>query len=270
MSDARRLHRRQLLWQGLVGAGVLAVGPAVLRAASTPVADLGRLQLAAASVAPPPIVTRAQWGADESLRGGRPDFAPLNRAIVHHTVTANHEPDPAARVRAIYEYHVRGNRWSDIGYNFLVDPSGRIYEGRSAGGGGPFGEDGSGRSVIGAHAEGHNTGSVGIALLGTYSGAAVVPTGPALEAVAALVAWKFGTRGIDPTGAGALIGHRDVVSTGCPGEGLYRRLAELRLAAAARIAAASRPADDDDGDGDGDGDGGIVEELLDPVGGLLG
>ena len=260
MSDPRRLHRRQLLWQGLVGAGVLAVGPAALRAASTPGADLGRLRLVAASVAAPPIVTRAQWGADESLRRGTPDFAPITRVIVHHTVTANREADPAARVRAIYEYHVRGNRWSDIGYNFLVDPSGRIYEGRS-GGGGPFGEDGSGRGVIGAHADGHNTGSVGIALLGTFSGAAAVPTGPALEAVAAVVAWKFAGRGIDPTATGRLIGHRDVVPTGCPGEGLYHQLAELRRAAAIRIAAASRPADDD---------GGIVEELLDAVGGLLG
>ena len=260
MTDSRRLHRRQLLWQGVVGAGALAVGPALLRSGAPPV-DLRRVRLAAA-VPAPPIVTRAEWGADESLRRGTPEFAPINRAIVHHTVTANDETDPAARVRAIHEFHVVGNRWADIGYNFLVDGAGRIYEGRSAGGGGPFGEDGSGAGVTGAHAEGHNTGSVGIAVLGTYTGAGVVPSEAALDGVAAVVAWKLGNRNVDPRAAGTLIGHRDVVATGCPGEGLHRQLPQLRERSAARIAAASRPARNDDD--------GIVEDLLDALGGLLG
>lgn len=261
MSDPRRLQRRQLLWQGLVGAGVLAAGPTLLRAGSPPSVDLAGARLVGAMAAPP-IVSRAEWGADESLRRGTRDFAPITRAIVHHTVTANAEPDPAARVRAIHEFHVVGNRWADIGYNFLVDAAGRIYEGRSAGTGPPFGEDGAGHGVIGAHADGHNTGTVGIAVLGTYTGAGAVPTQAALDAVAAVVAWKFGNRGIEPRGAGSLISHRDVVATGCPGEGLHRQLPQLRERSAARIAAASRPAGDDDG--------GIIEQVLDAVGGLLG
>ncbi|CAN5242358.1 hypothetical protein BH24ACT1_BH24ACT1_02010 [soil metagenome] len=258
----RRLQRRQVLWQALMGAGALTVGPGLLRSLTPPApveTDLGPL-VPVVAVASPPIISRAQWGADESLRSGGPDFAPIGRVIVHHTVTATQEPDPAARVRAIYHYHVGGNGWSDIGYNFVVDGAGRIYEGRSAGGGRHDGEDSSGRGVIGAHAAGHNTGSVGIAVLGTYTDDGVTPSEAALDAVTAIAAWKLGPRGIDPMASGVLIGHRDVVATGCPGNGCHRRLPELRERTRARIVApASAPA----------ADSGLVENLLDTVGSLL-
>ena len=259
----RRLQRRQLLWQALAGAGALTVGPGLLSSLAPPprAKDLGPL-LPVAAVGQPPVVTRAHWGANEALRSGSPDFAPIRRVIVHHTVTSIQEPDPAARMRAIYAYHVQGNGWSDIGYNFVVDNSGLIYEGRSAGGGRHDGEDVSGQGVIGAHAAGHNTGSVGVAILGTYTADQVTPTDAALDAVASIAAWKLGPRGVDPFAAGALIGHRDVVATGCPGNGLYRRLPELRQRPRDRIVAPA-PAPGADGEG-------LVENLLDAVGGLLG
>ncbi|MGI9119252.1 MAG: N-acetylmuramoyl-L-alanine amidase [Acidimicrobiales bacterium] len=263
------LQRRQLLWQGVVGAGALTLGPRALRAlgAAVPATDLSSAATIAAVVVAPPIVTREQWGADESLRRASPDFAPVNRAIVHHTVTATNEPDPAGRIRAIQEFHVRGNGWADIGYNFVVDSAGRVYEGRFARNYGPGelhdGEDGSGREVIGAHALGHNAGSVGIAILGNYADGGVTPTEATLEAVVAVVAWKLGSRSIDPGAAGALIGHRDVVSTGCPGDGLYQRLPELRDRARARAVAATTANPSSDG-------GGLLGGLLDTLGGLLG
>ena len=259
----RRLQRRQVLWQALLGAGALTVGPGLLRSLAPPApdeVDLGPF-VPVVAVASPPIISRAQWGADESLRSGAPDFAPIGRVIVHHTVTANQEPDPAARVRAMYHYHVRGNGWSDIGYNFVVDGAGRIYEGRAAGGGRSDGEDASGRGVIGAHAAGHNTGSVGVAVLGTYTEDGVTPTVAALEAVTAIAAWKLGPRGVDPMAPGVLIGHRDVVATGCPGNGCHRRLPELRQRTRERIVGPAAVVNDDDG---------LVENLLDAVGGLLG
>lgn len=260
----RRLLRRQLLWQGVIGAGALAAGPGLLRSLA-PVAPVAGVDLGAnrmiAAVAAPPIIPRAVWGADEGLRRGSPDFAPLNRVIVHHTVTANDERDPAARMRAIHAFHVKGNGWSDIGYNFVVDQAGRIYEGR-AGGAGSTGEDGAGRGVIGAHADGHNTGSVGVAILGTFTDDRATPSDAALDAVAAVAAWKLGSRGIDPLASGTLIGHRDVVATGCPGGGCQRRLPELRERTRDRIAAAGST--DDGGSG-----GGLVEEVLDTVGNLL-
>lgn len=236
------VSRRQVLRQGLAGAGALAVAPLA--------GTLGPLAVGG----PPPVITRAQWGADESLRRGGPDFAPLHRAIVHHTVTPTHEHDPAGRVRAIYRYHVVNRRWSDIAYNFLVDGAGRIYEGRWSRSYGPGqvhdGEDGGGRGVIGAHARGHNTGSLGIAVLGTYDGH-TGPSDAALGAVAVLVAWKLGPRGIDPRAPGAFMGHRDVVATGCPGDGVHRRLPELRERAAALAQG-----------GDSTGSGGLLDQLL--------
>ncbi len=192
----------------------------------------------------PAVVTRAQWGADESLRKGTPLYAPVTKLIVHHTVTDNADLDPAATIRAIYAFHTRVRGWDDIGYNFLVDAQGRVYEGRwarsYAPGEVPTGEDLERRGVVGAHAEGTNTGSAGIALLGDFT--ATLPTGAAMAGLESWLAWKAARNEIDPTGAtpfkpadgGAtrtfpnISGHRDVRPTDCPGDQLYAQLPALR------------------------------------------
>ena len=240
------LLRRELLRRGLVTAGAVAFGPRVLEALAVGAqGDIGAPVLAAANVPPPPIVTRAEWGADEAIRTVSRDFAPLSKGVVHHTVTQNRDPDPRARVRGIYEFHVRGNGWSDIGYNFVVDEAGVVYEGRWARDYAPgephSGENAAGLGVIGAHAASHNTGSFGIALLGTFTSDIVTATEAALASVVRIAAWKFASRTIDPFGSTPfrradgvvetfpnLCGHRDIVSTGCPGSGLYKRLPEVR------------------------------------------
>src|SRR5207253_2037642 len=128
-----------------------------------------------AKAAEPPVVTRAQWGADESIRKNNQKYAPITKLFVHHTVTSpdGPDPDPAATVRAIYAYHVQGNGWDDIGYNFLIDAQGRVYEGRwardYAPGETPTGEDLNENGVVGAHVLNHNIGSAGIAMLGDFS-----------------------------------------------------------------------------------------------------
>ena len=204
-------------------------------------------------VAQPGVVSRAQWGADESLRKGEPSFAPLSRLVVHHTDTLNGDPDPAATVRAIYAYHTQSRGWNDIGYNFLVDEQGRIYEGRYsrayASGQVPTGEDANGRGVIGAHSEGANTGSVGVALLGNFTSR--TPTGAALESLRSMLAWKADRHDINVTGSSSftradgttvalpnLSGHRDVKSTACPGQPFYDMLPTLRQQVATRVAEA--------------------------------
>ena len=198
--------------------------------------------LAAPTVVPaPPVISRAQWGADETIGDKRRSFAPLAKAVVHHSAT---DDKGATSVRDIHRFHVQGRGWSDIGYNFVVDRSGRIYEGRwaraYAPGEIPNGEDLQGRGVIGAHAGGYNTGSFGIAVLGNTSIDGVSEA--SMQALARIIAWKFGPRDIDPHGAspyrrasdGATVtfanitGHKDLVSTGCPGTGLHGRLPELR------------------------------------------
>ncbi|HET9770381.1 MAG TPA: N-acetylmuramoyl-L-alanine amidase, partial [Acidimicrobiia bacterium] len=205
----------------------------------------------------PEVISRHAWGADESMRKGPVEFAPISKLVVHHTVTPNDDPDPAQTVRAVYAYHTRHNKWNDIGYNFLVDQQGRIYEGRYArpyrAGEIPTGEDEAGRGVVGAHARGLNPGTVGVAVLGDYSGG-YAPPGPALDAVVRLLAWKAGRHGIDPHGASPftatdgsrrtfpnISGHRDVGQTGCPGGQLYERLPEIRQRVAGGGGAPSTP-----------------------------
>jgi N-acetylmuramoyl-L-alanine amidase len=195
------------------------------------------LRMPSATVAPP-IVPRSTWGADERIRRGPPSYATdVRLSIVHHTAGRNSytRAEAAAIVKGIQLFHVQGNGWNDIGYNFLVDRFGTIYEGR-------FG--GIDRNVIGAHAQGFNTGSVGIALLGTFGSAG--PSAAARDAIAGLIAWRLDVAHVDPTSfltfisggsdrfrtglpvlLGAVSGHRDTGFTECPGDLLYGRLSEL-------------------------------------------
>ncbi len=183
----------------------------------------------------PAIISRASWGADEKIRRGAPSYAlALGFAVVHHTAGSNKytASQSAAIVRGIEAYHVKANGWNDIGYNFLVDRYGQVFEGR-------FG--GVDKNVIGAHAEGFNTGSVGVAVLGTYADAA--PSVAAQTALANLLAWRLDLAHVDPLGTvtwpsggnprflpgtpvflRAISGHRDTGFTSCPGSALYARL----------------------------------------------
>ncbi len=219
------------------------------------VGNAARYRTAGAESAPqesagPAIVTRREWGADESLRRGHPSFAPTTRVSVHHTVTPNDDPDPASTVRAILAYHTQSNGWDDIGYNYLIDAQGRIYEGRWAReyrpGEPPTGEDSQGHGVTGAHTAGDNPGTLGVALLGDFR--FVAPSSAALEALEALLAWEADRHGIDPlattvwsTGErSTVIGHRDAGTTACPGDQLYAALPAVRQAVADRLASRMR------------------------------
>jgi hypothetical protein len=187
----------------------------------------------------PEIITRAEWGANEAIRRGAPRYADgVHLAIVHHTAGSNAytASQSAAIVRAIELYHVRGNGWNDIGYNFLVDKYGQIFEGRYGG---------MTRPVIGAHAMGFNLGSVGIAVIGNYQTATLTPA--ARSALVSLLAWRLDLAHVNPlskvvrvsTGnprypAGtavtmrAISGHRDTYPTSCPGTNLYAQLPAIR------------------------------------------
>jgi hypothetical protein len=193
----------------------------------------------------PPIVTREEWGAEQC---GPPRFAAtygtVQAAFVHHTVDANdYGPgDSAAIVRAICRYHRTTRGWRDIGYNFLVDRYGQIFEGR---------EGGIDQAVIGAHAQGYNAVSTGVANIGTFTGVAQTPD--AVHATAELLAWKLSLHGAPVRGqvtvlsrggptnrypAGTPVtferisGHRDADDTTCPGNALYAQLPEIRRLAA--------------------------------------
>ncbi|GHH96404.1 N-acetylmuramoyl-L-alanine amidase [Streptomyces capillispiralis] len=143
-----------------------------------------------------PVVRRSQWGAVPSLTTASRAFAPVQAVTVHHTVTADDDPDPAGTVRAIFQLHAVHNGWGDIGYHFLVDAAGRVYEGRDSGDPGTIAHNASGDCVTAFHTADFNTGNIGIALLGDMT--VREPTAAARRSVTTLVASLSRMHGLDP------------------------------------------------------------------------
>ena len=202
----------------------------------------------------PPIVTRAKWGANESLRRGDPEFnSAIGKLIVHHTGTPNDITDYAGLARGILMNEVN-NGYIDIAYNWLIDPHGRIYEGRWAQDY-PAGIAHTGErdrlNVQGAHALHFNVDTIGIGLMGDYSD--VAPTPAMVEALVTLMTWKCARWGLDPVGAAPFVnsegarvthlanicGHRDTYATACPGDTVEAMLPLLRSEVGARLAVGS-------------------------------
>ncbi|MGV9540395.1 N-acetylmuramoyl-L-alanine amidase [Nocardia beijingensis] len=193
----------------------------------------------------PSVITRAQWGADESIRCAEPTYDDrLGGVTVHHTAGRNDysKSESAGIVRAIYTYHAKTLGWCDIGYNALVDKYGQIFEGR-------FG--GLDRPVQGAHAGGFNENTSGVALMGNYE--SEQPTEEALQAIGAFVGWRTKVAGLDPKGSTTMysegtsftsyaegeavqlpvvFAHRDVGNTTCPGDAAYALMDRIRDIAA--------------------------------------
>lgn len=176
---------------------------------------------------PPTIITRAQWGANEDFRFDSqgevwpPEYAEVEHAIVHHAAV-NYSSDGYNAVRSIYYYHAITQGWGDIGYNYLVDTRGRIYEGRVGG-----------ANVIGGHAFQYAIGSSGICVMGDFTTAD--PPQAAKVALANIIAYV--TRNLEPKGRSSfhevldlptIAAHRDVVSSSCPGNGLYDDMGWIR------------------------------------------
>lgn len=194
----------------------------------------------------PAMTLRAGWGPDKSLATNYSDpeyIEKIQAVFVHHTVGSNDYScaESAALIRGIYAYHVTPREgydgWKDIGYNFLVDKCGQIFEGR---------EGGADLPVLGAHTYGFNSYSTGIALLGNFETGK--PTTAALNSAARVAAWKLGQYGVSPNGSVTMTaaadtgvykkgqqatlktisGHRDGFATVCPGPTLYAKLPAIR------------------------------------------
>ncbi|GAA2516153.1 N-acetylmuramoyl-L-alanine amidase [Rarobacter incanus] len=222
------------------------IDPHVTQADAAVVADAtGAAAQAADSrdVLQPQVITRSQWGANEKLGGAWNATSNGVKSIyIHHTAGANSytEAQAPALVRGIYTYHTSGMKWADIGYQFLVDKFGNIYQGRRTA---------VYDTPIGAQAGGYNTGTIGISAMGNYE--TVQPTSALMTSITRVVAWKAYQYGIDPTAKTKLTtgtssksttraafgqkvtvrtvqGHRDTNYTSCPGKYLYTKLAQIR------------------------------------------
>ena len=214
--------------------------------------DVQPLPPGQASAAPgmPPIITRAQWGADESMRNRGPIYSNVVKVgFVHHTVSSSTytEAQAAAQVRNLYAWYTEGLKYSDMAYNFLVDRFGRLYEGRYGG---------MDKPVVGGHTAGLNNDSFAVSAMGNFEEfkPADAQMDAIKESIAKLMAWKLGLSKRDPGGKDTLIstgslnsgfwekdevatlnrvsGHRDAGNTACPGKYLYAQVPDIRARAA--------------------------------------
>jgi hypothetical protein len=186
------------------------------------------------AIARPDIVARSEWGAPEAIQA--PQYTKVTHIIVHHTAISRDDRDWPAFLRDIWQFHVETRGWDDVGYNYVIDPDGVIYEGRAGG-----------DDVRGAHFICANENTMGVALVGDFEVAA--PSEAAVESLVSLLAWKCDQRAIDPVGTTFhegtqlwlrnISGHQDgneapaesgacPVGTVCPGRGLYELLPEIR------------------------------------------
>lgn len=170
------------------------------------------------------VVLREEWCPDGSCpENPNPTPTTPSHLIIHHSAGNNTANDWAAVVRAIWDFHVNSNGWSDIGYNFLVDPNGVLYVGRGDG-------------ILGAHFCGTNSKTLGFCMIGNYTD--MPPTDAAKAALVSLLAEKACNENIDPVGltfhgsSGMVLnnisGHRDGCATACPGDAFYPQLPEIR------------------------------------------
>jgi peptidoglycan hydrolase-like amidase len=225
----------------------------LLSIVSSVMAPLGILPAAAAQSNPdiPKIISRAEWGADESIMTWPVEYAPVEKIVVHHTASTVLVPDTDGSgqykdmVNAIYQYHAGKKSWTDvdgttyagfgdIGYNYVIDPNGNIYEGRTGGNG-----------VVGGHVTGFNRGSVGISIIGNYQDGAVGQTNTELNdqvktSLEKLIGWIAANNNIDLNktsnfygkGIDGVVGHKDLAATACPGNIIYDQLGAIQTDAA--------------------------------------
>jgi hypothetical protein len=200
----------------------------------TSIAALAEAPVATA-ITKPAVISRTAWGCPDGQGSGwTPQYTTVTHLIVHHSATANSSADWAATVLSIWDFHTNDRGWGDVGYNYLIDPNGVIYEGRAGG-----------DNAIGAHFSCQNGGTMGVCMLGTFT--SVSPTAAALTSLKRLLAWKAEQRGIDPLASAyhagtrltlpRISGHRHgnpavpdyaCTTTSCPGDNLYGQLPAIR------------------------------------------
>ncbi|MDO8571876.1 MAG: peptidoglycan recognition family protein [bacterium] len=197
------------------------------------------------------VVTRANWldtrlelVQEDRERLWKTEYDSVKKIIIHHTATSVEDVnkdgvintnDYRDSIRAIYNYHTRSRKWGDIGYNYIIDPAGGIWEGRYGGDGAVAGHSFREKACtkFGVNNTAFNKGTIGIALLGTYSSDAVTPA--AAESLSSLIARKSWDFGFEPAGSGFfvdktypnILAHRDVDCTDCPGDVAYASLSGI-------------------------------------------
>ncbi|HEY1085854.1 MAG TPA: N-acetylmuramoyl-L-alanine amidase [Candidatus Saccharimonadales bacterium] len=184
------------------------------------------LPTASAATNQPSIISREAWGSPEpDWSSWKPEYAKLKGAIVHHTATTE-SSNSYADVRAIWYYHAKTRDWGDIGYHYLVDSKGRIFQGRY------YDKKYASTNrleVIGGHAYGHNVGTIGISAIGNYESKTLSTA--TKTAISKIIGYKLAPYRINPTSSGVVLGHYQVGSTSCPGKNIKSKLGAIQTEA---------------------------------------
>lgn len=198
----------------------------------------------------PRVISRSEWGSPDPYgdlyKGTDRYWPPAQKAakqiFIHHTVTASYQSDPSAAVRAVWDFHANTRGWGDVGYNYLVDSSGNVYQGRLGG-----------DNAVGGHVLNYNRGSMGVALLGCFDsqnptcrqlngGSGAQPNNQVFEGLTSFLSNKATSYEINPWGSNnfcdvndqnclnlpTITGHRDAGQTGCPGNLTVNILQSIR------------------------------------------
>ncbi|MDB5056606.1 MAG: N-acetylmuramoyl-L-alanine amidase family 2, partial [Chloroflexi bacterium] len=213
---------------GCTGAPGLLSGPKLNIQTAASNQNLGT----STSSSDPAIISRTAWGCPDGEQS--PNWVPFYERpfhiVIHHTASPPGPNGSAADVQNVWSFHTKDRAWGDIGYNYLIDPMGRVYSGRA---GGP--------EVAGAHTKNFNFGSIGISLIGNYDVAR--PSPAMLRSLTKLVTELSNHYGIDPLSTSSqngvafsnIAGHRDLNSTSCPGTYAYRLLQAIRRQVAQQV-----------------------------------
>ncbi len=207
--------------------------PASVAVHGSPATLIGALDLGGVR-----IISRDQWGAGDGE--GSPRWVPMFQRpfhiVIHHTAAETGPNGSIGDITTIWAYHTFTLGWGDIGYNYLIDPEGNVYEGRAGG-----------DSVVGAHTQHFNFGSIGISLMGDYS--VSKPAKAMMASLRELVTMLSNRYGIDARATfsedGASYpevgGHRDFNYTECPGINVYDLLPVLRQQVASGVRSDAAP-----------------------------
>lgn len=169
-------------------------------------------------ISKPVIISREEWGAEDP-KGSYSYHPYFDKLTLHHAAccSADNLEEGKSQVYWIQDFHQNGRGWNDIGYHFLVDRAGNIYQGRP-------------ETVIGAHVGDANTGNIGVCLLGCYhppeASCFQTITPESRQSIVELFSWVSDTYGQSPT---VLLGHRDYFgTTACPGDNIWIELPRFR------------------------------------------
>jgi len=178
------------------------------------------LRLKKSQVEKPKVIPRSEWGA----RPPKYDYSNhpyFNKLTLHHAAgwAARSLDEGKTAVKSIQKFHQDGRGWSDIGYHFVVDMAGNIYQGRP-------------ETVLGAHVGGANTGNIGVCILGCYHPPETSLTcldkmsSQTEKALIHLYSWIADSYDVEPS---VLKGHRDYFgTTSCPGDNVWPLIPQMR------------------------------------------